>query len=555
MQEPEEPIEEEPVEEEPVCEPNEEGEAEEEPVEEAPPEAEPAEGEREEEEPPPCEPEDPCKDLQPTRLIHEDSNVLKYNEPYMDLMLKLFPDADEICGATTEIPWKDIILPSNVRIRRTKPKPKPDCDKDEVTGICINPECIEDVNVIMKPNVGEAASAPIPVPDSAASQITTASIPSGVPPARCEKACNLCVTLEKPAEEPPKPKTNKCCCSPEQKPVKNETKCSHCAKAEIKPSEIEDCGQTCPNCSQNEEEEQPVCSVCPKCKKADAKRTSSCPNVSSKRSIKANVSFKQLCGDSKVNENISRNSVESSAESKCCCGPTEKISGFKEDAVSAALKAYETEMKPLKAALADLQQKILNLNSPEMKECWCKPPQPSNAVSSTSTICCKGKRVTSTTKLKLNDKSKNNLCECSAEKTRRSLKRPSGNKSQSRLYNPNCENQYDGSKSKKRQDSRPSFQRHSRDSSAYQLDNNASSSYKCPFIELMHSASNKMVDREQRRNSEMNSKGKGSTAENRCSTKVSAPFDDSLFSSRRGIRTEPARSSATMRTKFMAKIK
>lgn len=137
--------------------------------------------------------------------------------------------------------------------------------------------------------------------------------------------------------------------------------------------------------------------ICPK-------SSSSMPAVSSQRNVQATVSIRKAgAEDGRVISRMAMNQGEnvmtvkvanapitvtlkvSTAQAgggseeaevfqpaKCSCKNKIKPDTFRQDPVVAALEAYEAEMKPIKRALTELQQKIRNLDMPEMKGCFCK---------------------------------------------------------------------------------------------------------------------------------------------------------------------------------------
>lgn len=505
----------------------------------------------------------------------------------MDIMLKLFPDPEEDCPSHTEIPWTNIVLPKVVKIRNTKPPPSQKNDKDVYNGMFLSAESKStDIDIILKANISQKTSIPIPVKGGAASQVTISvcSTASGLSPKpkRNGKDCTLSVRVSSGQlkSDGDKSKTNK---------------------------------------------EQLLAVIDPQCgggKTVNPKKTNSLPAVPSKKSIKTNVHFNQSTGDSTLSMQLSKHSVSVTVRSstdlpskaapkkpqspkcackssgtprppspplpppqepkppkqdpaKCSCKETASKAGFKQDAVAAALEVYESEMKPLKSALQQLQQKIRSLNVSEMNECWCKTTMSNTnntmpnldampscertlsslpATSSESKCQCNAASSYRPSEQSYHKKSKppkgdSQMCACSGRSERKN----------------GANSEYKSSKSSKKNDyyeldgrgRESAF----RGCSATELTESPSSTYKCPFTELAHSASSKTFsDDKSARASKTkcggrNNKPSGGGKSYEISSKVSGVFDDSLFNSRRGIRTEPAKSSATIKTKIYTKSK
>lgn len=498
----------------------------------------------------------------------------------MDIMLKLFPDPEEDCPSHTEIPWTNIVLPRIVKIRSTKPPPSQKNDKDVYNGMFLSAESKStDIDIILKANISQKTSVPIPVKGGAASQVTisVSSTASGLSP----------------------------------KPKRNGKDCSLCVR--VSSGQIKSDGDKSKN-----NKEQLLAVIDPQCstgKTVNPKKTNSLPAVPSKKSIKTNVHFNQSTGDSTVSMQTSKHSVSVTVRSstdlpskaqpkkpqppkcackssaaaappppeakpakqdltKCSCKETASKSGFKQDAVAAALEVYESEMKPLKSALQQLQQKIRSLNVSEMNECWCKTTMSDvNNISPNLDVMPSCERASSSSPAT----SSESKCQCNAGSSYRQSEQSYHKKSKppkgdsqmcacsGRSERKNGANSdYKSSKSSKKNNyyelngrgGETAF----RGCSETDLNESPSSTYKCPFTELAHSASSRTFsDDKSGRASKTKCGGKNNKPSGgkhfEISSKVSGVFDDSLFNSRRGIRTEPAKSSATIKTKIFTRSK
>lgn len=78
-----------------------------------------------------------CEDMEKLDMILDNANFISYSEPYMDALSRMFPP--DRCTSRTEMPWEDIVIPKNVKIRETrKKKCPPKCPKGlDCTGMFI----------------------------------------------------------------------------------------------------------------------------------------------------------------------------------------------------------------------------------------------------------------------------------------------------------------------------------------------------------------------------------------------------------------------------------
>lgn len=476
----------------------------------------------ESEPPPPPEKEvtaehkDDCR--KPLRLLHESGVAVLYNEPYMDIMMQIFPDPYENCPPRTEIPWQDIILPKMVKIKREVPS-KPKSDKDMYSGMFLPAESkATDIDIILKANTPQNVSFPIPVKGGAASQVTV----------------SICSTVS----------------GFMSKPKRNGKDCT--LRVHVSSSKLDSDG-----CKSKK-------AICPK-------RSTSMPEVSSKKNIlcskctgsshpskhSASVAVKPSTDSSKMKQTHKRwacksttppstTHMKSPKQSSCCCRKSSSKGGFRQDTVAAALEVYESEMKPLKIALQQLQDKIRSLNMSN-DCCWCGGVSPPH--------------LTST--------SFNMDAAPSCERPIGGFPQPPSKypppisytipidnykKSHSTSSSKGCGAACSTEKLKKKNIKKPKSSRRKDDAFT-------SGAYKCPFTELAHSVSSKSLsddgtsnDKSKTRYSSCKNKVSGDK-QIKCVAKISSTFDGALFNSRRGIRTEPERNLASITTKIFSRNK
>ncbi|KAF2904431.1 hypothetical protein ILUMI_01746 [Ignelater luminosus] len=86
------------------------------------------------------DPESTRKRKQP--LLFE-SERYKHNEPYMEGLYRAFPNSDEDdnCGSDTEMPWKDILLPKNCKIKKVMKGKRCTCKsaREKLSGMFMSP--------------------------------------------------------------------------------------------------------------------------------------------------------------------------------------------------------------------------------------------------------------------------------------------------------------------------------------------------------------------------------------------------------------------------------
>lgn len=547
-------------------------------------------------------------------------------------MLKLFPDPHEHCPPNeTEIPWKEIILPTFVKLRkqeRTQKQTQEKCSKDKYSGMFISAESKStDVDIILKANTPEKPSCPIAVKGGAASQVTI-SVCSSVSgfmskPKRDGKDTKLCVQVSSSQSK----------CDGNKGENKSEilavvdAKCSSGKTVETKSSSKKTIDAKC-NCKKAVEAKgstgKTAGSKRSNKKRVDAK--SSATNSSSRKTVETKTSSSmpnipskmsnKCTGDSTVKIPLSKTSVcivtvksstdassktapkkpsqssrnctckssrsssapeakkspsppeakrsprppevkPSKSSTKCCpCKQSPSKSSFsKQDAVAAALEVYESEMKPLKAALTQLQEKIRSLNMTEMDQCWCGPLDGNSQYNMQAIPSCE---------VPLGSTAQYPFPQTMSYPTPQP---PSYNPVPDKLYpkqthasvdtSKRCDGTCSTGKAKKKSPSRkksPDEGKAYGGCSSSNLSEAPSSAYnKCPFTELAHSISNKTLSDEGCK-SKSGIKNKSPSGHKlTCVTKVSSNFDGTLFNSRRGIRTEPERSTATIKTKVFSR--
>lgn len=538
----------------------------------------------------------------------------------MDIMMKLFPDPHDYCPPNeTELPWKDITLPKSVKIRRQdRPSDKKE-KSNKYSGMFISAESKStEVDIILKANPAQKASFPIPVKGGAASQITI-SLCSSVSgfmskPKREAKDCKLSVRVSsshskcnksKPDEvavEPKRSNSMPAVCNKKSNnvqfnkstgdstmtvPLSKNSVCVITVKSSTdlpsksaqpknkQDSKRCDCKGTAPRSEVKPPTDPPSTSpLMKKHKKCACKGTTSDTEVKPEPPPPKKPDHKK-CSCSKGSTARAPPPVEAksstqSIRAKCCsCKDSASKSGFnKQDAVAAALEVYESEMKPLKTALQQLQEKIRNLNMTDMNDCWCGSKGAGHLTSSSynleTTPSCERPLSSSPPTCPFTQSTS-----YSPRAAPASSYRPMSEKGYERKPHTSPEGgsgkRCSGgcSQDKKASGGRKNVEYGQRDGgSAFRgcSSTNVSegSAYKCPFTELAHSVSSKtLTDDGSRKTSKSRCGGgnKSSGGRFECTTKVSSTFDGSLFNSRRGIRTEPAKSSATIKTKIFSRGK
>lgn len=192
-------------------------------------------------------------------------------------------------------------------------------------------------------------------------------------------------------------------------------------------------------------------------------------------------------------------------------------------------------MRPLKAALDELKNKIRSLNITDLDkhsmDSYYPTPSCEKLISSSPPLC---------PFLQLTD--------YSTDKNYRKKQVPV---ERSKHCNGNCTKGKGTKKSSSRKKGCENDERNAyKGCSSTNLTETTS---KCPFIELVHSISNKTLSDHDCK-SQCGDKNRAFNKNKyACVTKISSNFDGSLFNSRRGIRTEPAKSSATIKTKVFAR--
>lgn len=415
--------------------------------------------------------EDPCLSTRENlSMIYDGGRFVPYHEPYMDPLTRLFPVVEE-CPSHTEMPWEDILLPTNVKLRNTRKRPKED-DK----GMCGTTQVI-DVEINFEDNVCTVKEGGV-----VRSSITTGCSNSNVKQRKgSAKEYVLHIDLAKSdvnvgfqdGKGPIKPiplgteiqsgKETISVSANKKIGAKSSVTVSVKSSGAITTNSVKSSGAATLKHDESVESllvhkpgQLTSTSCVPNNCPADVNRSTSVPSVPSKKTIKASVSFKRL-GDDKSepitkegqiepggelkldfpNEPISvtlkasrdfaggakekspceketketcktpppcekketrescktppcakKEAEETSktvpniqtAPKKCSCTDLLKPDTYKQDMVMEVLQSYEAEMKPLKQALMQLQQKIRSLNLPEMKGCVCNVgPHPTSA--------------------------------------------------------------------------------------------------------------------------------------------------------------------------------
>lgn len=337
----------------------------------------------------------------------------------MDKLYRKYKDS-EICPPGIEMPWHDILLPITCKLKNTRKKKKN--EEDDFTGMFITIE--EDLFENQENAANCKPSVPFAVCGAAASQATVSCVSTVSElskPKRCPKEFTLHIGLGKSdvqigfqsgeGEIKPIPLGSELH-STDSQPFAISTK----KKAGDKISyvvNLKSSGKV--NVPQDDSAIMAVvdaicdgntCYISPK----KPPPTVPCPADSSNRkNLKATVSFKRMGEKDKTVTNVMRmvpggkmnvkvpdtpyNVVmkvsegdiqkQQNANEKACCPPkcarkdskkSDSFNSFKQDAVMAALESYEAEMKPLKTALYDLQEKIRSLNISEMNSSLCPGP-------------------------------------------------------------------------------------------------------------------------------------------------------------------------------------